>query len=418
LTSGSRQSRFSLAFIGQLEVDMFRTRMVLFRFRGIPISIDASWLLILIFLTWTLTLWFREEIPRSSLGVSVGMGFVTALCFFVCIVLHELGHALVAQKIGINIRGITLFLFGGVAELEGEPTSAAGEFFMAIAGPAVSAALAVIFVILATLGFFAEWAPEVVAIFQRLFWINAVVLVFNLIPAFPLDGGRVLRSILWAAMRNLPQATYWASLLGQGFAWFLVALGMLQFVLGGFVGGMWMVLIGLFLRNAARMGYRHVLIRQVLEGEPVSHCMNRDPVAVTPSLDLRHFVDDYVYRYRHRMYPVVSDRHVQGVVTTKALRNFSQAEWRTHTVSEVMRHDIERLSVSPDADAYEVLERMQRTRAPQLLVVDNEALVGIVGPQELQRFVELKLGLQDREVDEFGPFDSSIDHDRKETETH
>jgi Zn-dependent protease len=189
---------------------MFGTRWRLFRLLGIPISLDASWLIILALLTWTLIDLFREAVPGLSAVTYWVLGLGAALAFFACIVLHELGHALVARKVGIPIRGITLFLFGGVAEMEDEPPSASSEFLMAVAGPAVSAVLAAIFWLLSGLA-----ATAAVAFPLRyLAGINLTVLIFNLVPAFPLDGGRVLRSILWAVARNLRRATYWAAVSG------------------------------------------------------------------------------------------------------------------------------------------------------------------------------------------------------------
>jgi Zn-dependent protease len=201
---------------------MFGTRWRLFRLLGIPISLDASWLIILALLTWTLINLFHEAVPDLSVGTYVAMGLGAALAFFTCIVLHELGHALVARAVGIPIRGITLFLFGGVAEMEDEPPSASSEFLMAVAGPAVTAVLTAIFWLLSGL----VEAPAVVLPLRYLAGINLAVLIFNLVPAFPLDGGRVLRSILWGALEDLRRATYWAALSGQAFAWLLIGLGL------------------------------------------------------------------------------------------------------------------------------------------------------------------------------------------------
>src|SRR5207248_166029 len=182
---------------------------------------------------------FRREVPDLQPASYWVMGLLTALSFFTCIVLHELGHALTAQRVGIPIRGITLFLFGGVAELEGEPPSAGKEFLMAIAGPAVSAVLAALFWLLAYAGARSGWPAPVVAVLDALALINLTVLVFNMIPAFPLDGGRVLRSALWGATGSVRRATYWAALLGQGFAWLLIAVGVWSFFDNHVWNGVW-----------------------------------------------------------------------------------------------------------------------------------------------------------------------------------
>jgi Zn-dependent protease/CBS domain-containing protein len=304
-----------------------------------------------------------------------------------------LGHALVARTVGIPIRGITLFLFGGVAEMEDEPPSASSEFLMAVAGPAVSAVLAVIFWLSSKL----VEAPAVVFPLRYLAGINLAVLIFNLVPAFPLDGGRVLRSILWGVLKNLRQATYWAALFGQAFSWLLIGIGVLSFFGHNVVQGIWLGLIGLFLNNAARSSYQQVLLRQVLQGEPVSRFMTREPIVVSPALDLRGWVEDYVYRYHRKMFPVASNGHVDGVVSTEALARFPREEWDKHTVAEAMRQDVNALSVPPNADALEALQKMQRTGSSRLLVTEGSQLVGIVTLKDLLRFFNLKLELEESE---------------------
>ena len=382
---------------------MFGNRMRLFRLLGIPISVDLSWLIILALVTWSLAQVFRERlmpefypqvvstIPASSYWI---MGLIGALAFFVCVVLHELGHAIVARSLGMPIRGITLFLFGGVAELGDEPVSAGVEFLMAIAGPAVSLILAIVLAVLAWVGYNGGWAPEVVLVLGYLSFINGLVLLFNLIPAFPLDGGRVLRSILWAVTGRLRPATHWASVLGQGFAWLLIALGIFEFFGGNIIGGIWLGLIGLFLNHAARTSYQQVLIRQALQGEPVRHFMNTQPIVVPSSLDLRHWVEDYVYRYHRKAFPVVADGHLEGVITTQALMQIPRGEWDQHSVGELMRHDVRALTIRPDADAVHALAKMQRTGSSRLLVTDEDRLVGIISLKDLLRFLNLKLELE------------------------
>jgi Zn-dependent protease len=393
---------------------MFGTRWQLFRFFGIPIGVDPSWLIILALFTWTMAQVFQAPYeplswlyPAAGLGMSpagyLAMGLVAALTFFVCILLHEMGHALVARVNGIPIRGITLFLFGGVAEMEGEPPSAASEFFMAIAGPVVSLALAVGFGVLAGVGHSAGWDPVAVVLFVYLAWINATVLLFNLVPAFPLDGGRVLRSILWAATGRLRRATRWAARLGQGFAWLLIFWGVLRFFAGDVFGGLWLGLIGMFLNNAARGSYQQVLIKQALEGEPVRRFMNDQPIVVPRDLDLRSLVEDYVYRFHHKAYPVGSDGRVEGYVSTQVLSRYPRGEWDRHTVGEVMDRDLAAIGISPDADAMKALAKMQRTGYSRLLVVEGDRLVGIVSLKDLLRFLELKLELEGEDRDEEVP---------------
>jgi Zn-dependent protease/CBS domain-containing protein len=374
---------------------MFTARIRLIRLFGIPISVDLSWLIILALISWTLAeAIFKPELPDASEGERVLLGFVTAIAFFLCIVLHEMGHALVARSRGIPIRGITLFLFGGVAELAAEPPSASSEFLMAIAGPLVSVLLSGVFFVLYLLATALSWSTSIELVFFSLAWINLSVLVLNLLPAFPLDGGRVFRSILWGVSGNLRRATYWAAAIGQGFAWLLIAVGVVRFFQHDYVGGIWLGLIGMFLNNAARASYQQVVLQQALKGEPVSRFMNLQPIVVPPSLDLRSWVEDYVYRYHRKTFPVASNGHLEGYISTQALARFPRAEWDRHTVAEVMRQDLQAVTVSPQTDALEALGRMQRTGASRLLVSNGTQLLGIVSLKDLLRFLNLKIELE------------------------
>jgi Zn-dependent protease/predicted transcriptional regulator len=395
---------------------MFTARWRLLRVRSIPIYVDASWLIILALVTWMLGNEFHQTFPDLPVGTTLGLGLAAAVSFFLCIVLHELGHAIVGRAEGMSIRGITLFLFGGVAELESEPRSAGAEFAMAIAGPVVSAILALLF----WLGARATPIPIWEYFLGRLALINLVVLVFNLVPAFPLDGGRVLRSALWAVTGNLRRATRWASLFGQIFAWLLVAWGVVLLFSGFAINGIFTVMIGFFLNSAARSSYRSVLVRQLLEGEPVRRFMNPDPIAVSPMLDLRTWVEDYVYRYHRKAFPVVSEGRLVGIITTRDVAGINRADWDRHTVSELMRHDFDAFRILPNADALEALQRMQRTGSSRLLVTEGDQLRGIVSLKDLLRFLSLKMELEGPGDDgprSANPWPGGVAH-REETVSH
>jgi Zn-dependent protease/CBS domain-containing protein len=380
---------------------MFGTSWRILRVGGIPIYVDLSWLFILALATLTFAQSYPPlmhvvfgNVPALPPSVYWTMGLITALSFFVCILLHELGHAFVGRALGTPIRGITLFLFGGVAELGDEPPAPSSEFLMAIAGPVVSLALAVTLGSLAVAGSLLKWPPEVLLILGWLAFINSTVLIFNLIPAFPLDGGRVLRSLLWAASGDVRSATYWTALLGRVFAAVLIALGVLQFFRGFWMDGVWLALIGLFLNGAARSGYEQVVVRQALKGAAVRSFMNPRPIAVEPSLDLRHLVEDYIYRHHHKAFPVVSGDHLEGLVDTRALAQVPRGEWDRHTVGEVMRHDLAAITVSPDADALQALAKLRRSASNRLLVAEGGRLVGIVGLKDLLDFINLRMELE------------------------
>jgi Zn-dependent protease/CBS domain-containing protein len=381
---------------------MFGMRWRIVRLLGIPVYIDASWLIILALMTLSLAQafpvllqdYFPAVAPATAAFIYWIMAVVAAVAFFGCILLHELGHAIVARTHGAPIRGITLFLFGGVAEIGEEPASAGNEFLMAVAGPAVSLLLALFLGGLALAGRVVGWPPPVILVLAYLGFFNLAVLVFNLIPAFPLDGGRVLRSILWGVTGNLRKATYWCARIGQVFAFLLMAFGVLQIFRGYMWDGIWLGLIGMFLNNAARSGYEQVLIRQALQGEPIRQFMTTDPIAVPPSLDLRHWVEDYVYRYHHKAFPVVEGGHLEGLIDTRDLAAIPRAEWERHTVREVMRHDLEGLTVSPDTDALQALTRIRRAPAARLLVTEGGRLVGILGVKDLMHFLNVRLELE------------------------
>ena len=382
---------------------MFGMRWRLFRLLGIPISVDASWLIILgelltLSLASAFPAMFHGYFPAATHELTPfeywAMGLVTALTFFGCIVLHELGHAVVARARGMPIRGITLFLFGGVAELGDEPHSARTEFLMAIAGPVVSVMLASGFWILAVVGYNHGWPHPLVIVLGYLGMINGLVLGFNMIPAFPLDGGRVLRSILWGVTGNFRRATYWASLSGQTFAWLLIVWGLMQFFAGNWLGGIWLSMIGLFLNTAAQSGYQQVLVKQALQGEPVRRFMNSDPIVVPRSLDLLQWVEDFVYRHDRKTFPVISKGHLEGYIDTTMLARIPRGEWDRHTVGEVMQHDLTALTISPDADALAALGKMQRSGVSCLLVTLDDRLVGIISLSDLLRFLNLKLELE------------------------
>ena len=390
---------------------MFGLRWPVVRLLGIPVFLDVSWLIILALLSLTLVgafpVFMQDVFPESapSYGPAVYwvMAPVAAVAFFICILLHELGHAAVARSRGMPIRGITLFLFGGVAEIGEEPRSPGIEFAVAIAGPIVTVFLAVTFGLLTWLGYGAGWPAPVIVVLGYLVFINTMLLVFNLIPAFPLDGGRVFRAILWKTTGSLRRATRWAAMTGQGFAFFLVLWGAMELFGGNLFGGLWMCLVGFFLRNAAQMSYSQVLMRQTLEGELVRRFMTPSPFIVSPSLDLRTFVEENVYRCQRKAFPVVLGETLVGYVDADMLARIPRSEWGHISVGDVMRRDLDGLCIEPDADAMAALDQMQRSGMGRLLVTDKGNLVGILSQNDLLRVLTLKLELEPEEVEKGGP---------------
>jgi Zn-dependent protease len=374
---------------------MFGPRFKLFKLFGFQINVDLSWLILFLLLSWTFAAnWFPQARPGLTTTTYWVMGVVTALLLFVSIVLHEVSHALAARRYGLPIRGITLFIFGGVAEMTDEPPTAKSEFVVAIAGPIASIAIGGVCLALWAAGQVGGWPGPVISIAGVLAWINITLVIFNMVPAFPLDGGRVLRSILWHWKGNLRWATRITAGIGSAFGTALIVLGVLRFIVGDFFGA-WMALIGLFLRNAARLSYQQLLLRTALEGEPVSRFMKTDPVTVPRQISVRELVEEYFLRHHHKLYPVVEGDRLIGCVTTHDIKQLPREEWDRQTVGAIAQRRCEENSIAPDTDAMKALAAMSRGRASRLMVVDGDRLVGILTLKDLLEFFSLKMELEE-----------------------
>jgi Zn-dependent protease/CBS domain-containing protein len=378
---------------------MFGRKIRLFRLLGFEVSIDLSWIFIVALITWSLA---RGVFPAMVRGLPAGtywaMGIVGALGLFVSIVIHEFSHSIVARRSGIPMQGITLFIFGGVAEMSEEPPSAGKEFAMAVVGPLASVVIGVICLGIGAAGLRAGWPLPVTDVIRYLGSINLLLAVFNLIPAFPLDGGRVLRAILWRTKHDLHRATRIAAGIGSGFGIALVVLGVVAVFMGNFIGGMWWFLIGLFLRNAARMSYQQLVTRETLEGQPVRRFMTRDPVTVPPSLSVRDLVENYIYRLHYRIYPIVEDGRLLGCVGTQEVRSLPREEWDSTPVSRAAATCGVDNTIGPDDSAADALTKMNRTGATRLIVTEGDRLVGIISLKDLLRFLSLHMELEKSEA--------------------
>lgn len=321
------------------------------------------------------------------------MGLAGALGLFVCVLLHELGHAFVARRFGVEMKGITLFIFGGVAEMGGEPPTAKAEFFVAIGGPIVTAILVGF---LALGGVFPLPTP-VAGVISYLAILNIILLGFNAIPAFPLDGGRVLRAILWQVKGSLRWATNLSAQIGSGFGLALILIGVLALLAGNIVGALWWALIGMFLRGAAKMSYQHVLIRQALEGEPVRRFMTDNPVTVSPSTTLDQFVQRYVYEHHFKMFPVTDDNELIGCITTRQVKQVPRDQWSDTTVGDVVASCEPQKTLNPDDDAMQALGMMNRNQVSRAMVVDNGQLAGVISLKDLMTHLSLKMELEEND---------------------
>jgi len=375
---------------------MFGKPITLFKLVGFEVRIDASWLIIAFLVVWTLAEGhFPFQAPGLSQATYWGMAVAGAIGLFASIIIHEFAHSLVARRDGIPMKGITLFVFGGVAEMETEPPTAAAEFRMAIAGPAMSIAIGVVSYAVYLLGAALEWPGAVLAVFSYLAFINVALAIFNMLPAFPLDGGRVLRGYLWSRSGNLRRSTRTASRIGAVFGTGFIIMGLFSLLMGNLIGGIWWFLIGMFLRGASLASYRQLEIRHALEGEPVSRFMKEDPVMVPASATLQRFVDDYVYQHYYDMFPVVEGSRFAGCITTRALKRVPREEWRHRTVGEIAEACMENSTVSPDTDAVEAMAMMSRAQKSRLLVTRNGQITGVITLKDLLSFLALKLDLEE-----------------------
>ena len=383
---------------------MLGKQITLFSLLGFEVKLDLSWVFLAILVTWSLSDGF---FPYYFEGLETAtywwMGGIGALGLFFSIIFHELSHAVVARQYGLRIAGITLFIFGGVAEMEEEPRSAKVEFLMAIAGPIASLVLAVVFYGAAALGKSAELPVPIVGVATYLGFINTVLAVFNLIPGFPLDGGRVLRAALWHFKGDLRQATRIAANIGGAFGVVLIALGVLNVIGGNFVGGMWWFLIGMFLRGAATSSYYQMMMRRTLEGEPVRRFMTTGPVTVPPGLTIAEFVEDHVYETYHDMYPVTEDDRLAGCISVNQVKEVPREAWHRVTVGEIARTAGPDNTVDADGDAVAALSLMRRSGNSRLMVTENGHLVGVIALKDMLKMLAMKIDLG--EVDEAPPAD-------------
>ena len=372
----------------------FNRRWPLCRLFGIPVRVDVSWLFLALLVTWSLAVgYFPVVYDGLSPKTYWSMGIVGALGLFASIVLHEVSHALVARRFDLRIDGITLFLFGGVAEMADEPKSAKGEFLMAAAGPLASAGLALAFLLLA--GLLEAWALPLplVGVTFYLGMINGVLAAFNLLPAFPMDGGRILRAFLWYRRGDLVEATRVASRAGDVLGLVMIGLGVFSVLSGQVMGGIWWGLIGLFVRQAARQSYQQVLMQRLFAGHRVRRYMTAPVVTVPWEARIGTFVDDTLLTKHHDLYPVMRDGRPTGYLLTRDVMALPSESRGISEVGRIAHPLSDDMTIAPEAAVLDALAKMRRGGNSRLLVVAEGRLVGIVTLKDLLDFFSLKLGL-------------------------
>jgi Zn-dependent protease/CBS domain-containing protein len=367
---------------------------------GIPIEINFSWFIIFFLVTWTLAVsvfpssGYMQGLPTITYWIAA---IIASFFFFSSLLLHELSHSYVAIKNNLPIKGITLFVFGGVAHLSKEPQTPGTEFKMAVAGPLCSISLSFVFAVLAQLFQNIGLPAAIVVITQYLSWINLMVCVFNLVPGFPLDGGRILRSALWSITGDLKRATLIASTFGKLFAYLLMGFGIILFATyKDFISGIWLILIGFFLQEAASTSYRQVAFKKYLNGVKVQGIMSTNVVTVSEDLTLASLVDDYFFKYRFTSFPVLSgEGDVKGLITIHAVKDVPRKLWASTKVNEAMVPLKRDLVVSPYADIFDALTQMAGNGVGRLLVTQDGKLIGIISQRDIMRLFEVRENLGD-----------------------
>ncbi len=373
------------------------------RWFGFPIRIDYSWFLIAALVVWTFSVHeFPRQLPGYAESLYFAMGISAAVLFFLSVLLHELAHSLVARARGIAVEGITLFIFGGIAQAREEAKRPKDEFLLTIAGPLCSLALAAGFYGLNRLADGAGWPAPIEAVVGFLALLNFVLAVFNMIPGFPLDGGRIFRSIVWAVTGDLERATRWATLGGRAFGYLLILFGLVQLAFGFVLAGLWSAFIGWFLSNAASSSYRQFSVRQMLSRIPVSRVMATEPAVIPPDLTVKRLIDDYLARRPEPAFPVVLDGSVLGIVGVRDATAVPVEEREITRVDQVMRPTYELHIARRDQPLDEVVSGLDPGDEPSILVLENGHLVGLLNLGDLGQWVRRLRRLGFGEVEEAG----------------
>ena len=373
-----------------------RAGIPLFSVLGIRVVAHYSWFAIAALIVWVLTVgWFPRVLPGRPLAHYITLGIITAFFFFASVLVHELMHSVVAVKSGIPVRRITLFLFGGVAEILSEPPDPRTELRVALAGPAASAIIAAGCWTAVVLMGDDPARPGLQLAFTYLAMANTMLLGFNLLPGMPLDGGRVLRAIIWQTTGNLRRATRIASTAGQAIAGLIVLAGIaIVFKGGNILTGLWIIMIALFLRQAADASYRQLLVREALQGIRLASVMTPNAVTVPPDITISELIDGYLLRYHFTSYPVVSEGRPIGLITIRSVKQIGRERWGTALVGEAMAPITKGTSLSPDDDIPTALSRMSATGQSRLPVIDASGdLVGIVSRRDIMGYLQIRSDL-------------------------
>ena len=369
---------------------MFRSSIKLFKIFGIEIRLDYSWFIIFALFAYYFGFsYFPPVLPGLNTGLLAIVTIITVLLFFFSILFHEMSHSIVANKMGIPVTRISLFIFGGVSQIEKEPDNPKTEFLMSIAGPLSSFVIAALFGVIWT---FSKNIPPVAASAQYLTLIIMVLAVFILLPGYPLDGGRVIRSIIWKATNNLKKATFIASTVGRVIGFLMIAVGIFFIFAGNFINGIWFAFIGWFLQSSAYMSYRQLIFDTSVKGYRVKDMMNENMVMVTDDLTLDHLVNNFFMKYRYGRFPVVEDMDTEkfvGVVSIHDVKGIRQEEWNKTTVKEIVEEVSDKEIISMDAEVSEAIKQMNKNNLSHLVILSGKKLIGMITKSDIMQFIQL-----------------------------
>lgn len=371
-----------------MDTIMFTNAVKLLSVNKFDIKVDPSWLIIAALVTWSLSQqFFPDALPGHSQQAYLAMAIIAMLGLFASLLLHELAHSVVARQLGVPIKSITLFLFGGVAELEAEPKSGLTEFWIAIAGPVMSLALALGFWSLSGAATLMALAPAFTSVLSYLAFINLVLALFNMVPAFPLDGGRVLRAYLWHRSGDVLAATRTAARSGTFFAYFLMALGVTAMFQGAIVAGLWQIMIGGFVLMAARAAYTSQLAKSVFDGHKVARLMTRDPITAQPEMTLAAFVNQIMLKSNVTFVPVTEGPVLLGHMDRTVLSSIDRENWASTQVGDVFVSLQDAVMVAPDTLLPDLMERIGKTGQRKFMVVSGHELQGVITLSDLTAYL-------------------------------
>lgn len=352
---------------------------------NIPVNVDYSWFLIFILLTWSLAIsYYPTEFPQWSTTLYWILGAITTIMLFVSVLLHELGHSIVALRYKIPVRNITLFIFGGVAQITSEPPTAMSEFWIAIAGPAVSFLLAGIF---ALLEFVVTSLTPLFALMKYLAYINGTLGLFNLIPGFPLDGGRVFRAIVWGTSGDFRKATRIASGVGRVIAYLFILVGVYFIFSGNFAGGIWIAFIGWFLESAAQSQVQQLAVRDLLAGRKVYQAMSQNYTIISPTITLQSLADTHILGEGRRFFIVQDEYDMRGILTLQTIREIPRERWPSTTAEQAVIRAGDMQWVRPDSELWDALERMDQNGVNQLPVIQDNQIAGLLTRENVISFL-------------------------------